>query len=120
MAGPAQSYTVNFILVLSENVNETIQRMEDFLQHVVAGNMAGCVAEESTNITNVIFDVYEDEDMRTLNVHVLLFALLVWCLSQQARHISRLNLIFDSSLCHRRSWYHVSSLGYGCQGVLQG
>jgi hypothetical protein len=68
--GYAQSYTVNFILIISDSVNQTIARLENFLQEVVAANMAGCIAEESTNVTNVVFDVYEDEDMRTLHRHV--------------------------------------------------
>jgi hypothetical protein len=65
ITGPAQAYTVNFVLIISESVNATIQRLDEFLQTVVASNMAGCITDESTNITNVIFDVYEDDDMRT-------------------------------------------------------
>lgn len=69
VTGPAQSYTVNFILIISDSVNQTIGRLENILQEVVAANLAGCIAEESTNITNVVFAVYEDDDMRTLHRH---------------------------------------------------
>jgi hypothetical protein len=94
-SGPAQSYTVNFVLIISESVNSTIQRLNDFLQTVVASNMAGCVTDESTNITNVVFDVYEDEDMRTYAGSELVR------LECSSSLLTLLSLGFDSRMRHR-------------------
>ena len=65
ITGQSQSYTLNFILILNEAVDTSLQNLEDFLQQVVASNLAGCVSRAAgPGIANAVFDVYEDSDLR--------------------------------------------------------
>jgi hypothetical protein len=63
----AVNFSVDFLIVVTENVPETLVRMEQFLQQNVATVLAGCTdttrrrrLQEAADIVNVKFDVKED------------------------------------------------------------
>jgi hypothetical protein len=62
----AVNFSVDFLIVVTGNVPETLVRMEQFLQQNVATVLAGCTdttrrrLQEAADIVNVKFDVKED------------------------------------------------------------
>jgi hypothetical protein len=61
----AVNFSVDFLVVMTGNVDETLERMEQFLQQNVATVLAGCSVtgrrlEEAADIVNVKFVVEED------------------------------------------------------------
>jgi hypothetical protein len=61
------NFSIDFLVVITGNVEETLQRIEQFLQQNVATALAGCADTDTgrrlqadANIVNVKFDVEED------------------------------------------------------------
>jgi hypothetical protein len=61
----AVNFSVDFLILITGNVPETLVRMEQFLQQNVATVVAGCTdtrrrLQEAADIVNVKFDVEKD------------------------------------------------------------
>jgi hypothetical protein len=61
----AVNFSVDFLILVTGNVQETLVRLEQFLQQNVATVLAGCTdtrrrLQEAADIVNVKFDVEED------------------------------------------------------------
>jgi hypothetical protein len=59
------NFSVDFLVVIDEDVEETLERMEQFLQQSIATGLAGCIdtrrrLQDAATIVNVKFDVEED------------------------------------------------------------